>query len=104
MDVPVALETAGFERYCATVTATEPGFDRSAFAAAYAAFGLQRNTRLAGLWVRLLERDGKPNYLQHMPRTWDYVARNLAHPDLALLKAWYDTHFPDALRRQPIAP
>ena len=34
VDVSAALETAGFERYCATVTAAEPGFDRAAFAAA----------------------------------------------------------------------
>ena len=103
VDVAAALETAGFERYCATVAAAEPDFDRAAFRAAYAAFGLQRNTRLAGLWVRLLQRDGKPHYLQHMPRTWDYIARNLAHPALADLKGWYDRHFPEAVRRQAIA-
>ena len=104
VDVPEALEKAGFERYCTTVAATEPGFDRDSFAMAYAAFGLQRNTRLAGLWVRLLKRDGKPQYLRHMPRTWDYVARNLAHPSLAPLQAWYDQHFPELLRRQTIVP
>ena len=57
--------------------AREPGFDRAAFAAAYADFGAQRNTRLLGLWARLLQRDGKPQYLQHIPRTWGYLARNL---------------------------
>lgn len=104
VDVPVALEQAGMKRYCETVTAAEPDFDRAAFLAAYATFGLQRNTRLVGLWVRLLKRDGKPQYLQHMPRTWDYVARNLQHSNLADLKIWYDHHFPDAIRKAAVQP
>ena len=52
----------------------------AAFAAAYADFGAQRNTRLLGLLARLLKRDGKPQYLQHIPRTWGYLARNLRAP------------------------
>ena len=102
VDVAPDLERAGLERYCGMVTAAEPDFDPQAFAAAYAAFGLQRNTRLVGLWVRLLKRDGKPQYLQHMPRTWDYVARNLRHPGLEPLQAWYDRHFPEAVRKRGI--
>lgn len=102
LDVPAALEHEGLERYCATVAGAEPGFDKEAFLAAYAAFGAQRNTRLVGLWVRLLKRDGKPQYLQHMPRTWAYLARNLAHPRLASLAAWYDHHFPESVRNAPI--
>lgn len=104
VDVGAELEAAGLARYCATVAAAEPAFDEREFRAAYAAFGLQRNTRLVGLWVRLLRRDGKPQYLQHMPRTWDYIARNLRHPDLAALAAWYDRHFPVEIRQMPIVP
>lgn len=102
VDVPLALETAERERYMAEVAAQEPDFDRRSFLATYAAFGAQRNTRLIGLWVRLLRRDGKPGYLRHMPRTWDYLARNLAHLDLADLRAWYDRHFPEAVRNRAI--
>ena len=69
------------------------------FAAAYAMFGAQRNTRLLGLWVRLLQRDGKPHYLKHIPRTWGYLGRNLRNPALAALAAWYDAHFPPSLRQ-----
>ncbi len=104
VDVAPDLERAGFERYCRTVALAEPGFDEDAFAAAYAAFGLQRNTRLVGLWVRLLKRDGKPQYLQHMPRTWDYIARNLRHPSLSSLAAWYDRYVPEAVRNRAILP
>ena len=102
VDVPAELEAELFDHYCAVVTAREPGFDRAEFTAAYAAFGAQRNTRLIGLWVRLLRRDDKPQYLQHMARTWRYLARNLAHPDLAALSAWYDTNLGVDVRARPI--
>jgi len=98
--VPEALEAELLEHYCAEVARREPGFDRAAFAAAYADFGAQRNTRLLGLWMRLDKRDGKPQYLQHLPRTWDYLGRNLRAPALAPLAAWYDRHFPPAARKR----
>lgn len=102
--VPAALEHELFEHYCAEVARAEPSFDRDAFAATYAVFGAQRNTRLVGLWVRLLRRDNKPNYLKHMPRTWDYLERNLRHPALAGVAGWYEAHFPQDIRNRPIAP
>jgi tRNA threonylcarbamoyl adenosine modification protein YjeE len=104
VDVPADLEAAELARYVAAVEATDPAFDAGRFRAVYAIFGAQRNTRLIGLWVRLLRRDGKPGYLAHMARTWDYLARNLAHPDLAALRTWYDEHLPAEIRRTPIVP
>jgi aminoglycoside/choline kinase family phosphotransferase len=96
--VPAALERDLFQYYCARAQEHEPGFDRAAFAAAYARFGAQRNTRLLGLWVRLLRRDGKPHYLQHIPRTWGYLDRNLGDAAMAALAPWYARHFPPHLR------
>lgn len=98
VDVPETLERELLGDYCARVAALEPGFDRAAFEAAYADFGAQRNTRLLGLWARLLRRDSKPHYMRHMPRTWAYLERNLRHVALAPLAAWYDKHFPASLR------
>ena len=96
--VPAELEAELFAHYCAEIERREPSFDRAAFAAAYADFGAQRNTRLLGLWARLLKRDGKPQYLRHIPRTWGYLARNLRAPALAALEAWYDRYFPPDVR------
>jgi len=96
--VPAALESELFHHYCAEAAAREPAFEARAFAAAYADFGAQRNTRLLGLWLRLLQRDGKPQYLQNIPRTWGYLERNLRAPALDGLSAWYDRHFPPELR------
>ena len=68
------------------------GFDEEEFRAAYATLGAERALRLIGLWPRLLKRDNKPHYMAHMPRTMEYLQRNLAHPALAPLKAWLDAH------------
>jgi tRNA threonylcarbamoyl adenosine modification protein YjeE len=102
--VPDALERELFAHYCAEIASREPAFDPAVFAAAYADFGAQRNTRLLGLWVRLMRRDGKPQYLQHIPRTWGYLARNLRSVALTPLAAWYDRHFPPEVRAATTLP
>ncbi|TCS02481.1 tRNA (adenosine(37)-N6)-threonylcarbamoyltransferase complex ATPase subunit type 1 TsaE [Rhizobium sp. BK418] len=63
-------------------------FDEVGFMKAWAIMSAQRNCKLAGLWVRLLQRDGKPGYLQHMPRTLSYLKVALQHEALAPLREW----------------
>ncbi len=72
-------------------------FDEAEFSQAYAILGAQRATKILGIFARLNMRDGKPQYLHHMPRVSRYLARNLQHPALAKLKTWYETYLPDAL-------
>ena len=72
-------------------------FDQNEFARAYAILGAQRATKILGIFARLNERDGKPQYLQHMRRVSRYLARNLQHPVLAEIKRWYETEMPAAL-------
>jgi N-acetylmuramate 1-kinase len=103
VDVAEALEEELFGYYCARVAAREEGFDQAAFAAAYADCGAQRNTRLLGLWARLRARDGKAEYLRHIPRTWGYLARNLRDPRLADLAAWYEDSFGSGERSAELA-
>jgi len=104
VDVPQELEHELFDYYCAQVEAQEPDFDRTQFASAYADFSVQRNTRLLGLWARLLRRDGKSHYMGHMSRTWGYLRRNLRHVALAPLAAWYENHFPMSVRGEKLPP
>ncbi len=92
LDVPEAGERALFERYCLGAAKADPSFGRDAFAKAYAILGAQRNTKIAGIFARLSMRDGKHGYLAHLPRIARYLFRNLSHPDLKSLGAWYDTH------------
>ena len=104
VDVSVKLEARLLTRYCSTISMFEAGFNEATFRSSYAAYGALRATRLVGLFVRLLRRDGKANYLQHMARNWGYLERNLAHPKLRPLQDWYDTHLGAELRQQPIDP
>ncbi|GBF28394.1 tRNA threonylcarbamoyladenosine biosynthesis protein TsaE [bacterium MnTg02] len=98
LDVPAALEAELFARYCEACAAQDPSFELAEFETAYAILGAQRNTKILGIFARLAVRDHKRNYLQHMPRIWSYLGRNLQHPDLAELKTWFDRHFPSELR------
>ncbi|MBB4954734.1 tRNA threonylcarbamoyl adenosine modification protein YjeE [Agrobacterium vitis] len=64
------------------------GFDEATFRRDFAIMAAQRNCKLAGLWFRLLKRDGKPGYMQHMPRTLTYLSIAFEHEALAPLKDW----------------
>jgi aminoglycoside/choline kinase family phosphotransferase len=87
--VAPTLEAAMLDRY-----ATAAPLDR----AAYAVLGAQRNAKILGIFTRLWKRDGKPRYLAYQPRVWGYLERDLAHPALAPVKAWFDAHIPAAAR------
>lgn len=63
-------------------------FDEATFRRDFAIMAAQRNCKLAGLWFRLLKRDGKPGYMQHMPRTLSYLSSAFEHEALAPLKDW----------------
>jgi len=104
VDVPEALERERLAHYCDSVAASDPAFDRASFAWSYAVLGAQRNSKILGIFARLAHRDGKPAYLAHIPRIWSYLARDLTHPDLAALAAWYDHAFPPDIRARAISP
>jgi aminoglycoside/choline kinase family phosphotransferase len=89
--------------YGAARRADAPEFDLADFARAYAILGAQRNTKIAGIFARLDKRDGKPGYLAHLPRIEGYLARNLAHPALASVRAWHETHLPSLVAARPDA-
>ena len=48
-------------------------------------WGAQRGLRIMGIFTCLAQRDGKRRYLAFMPRVWDAIQRDLAHPALAPL-------------------
>ena len=91
-DVSPEVEREMIDRYVAA-TANAPAFE-----AAYWALAAQRNTRILGVFVRLWKRDGKPGYRKFQPRMWGLLERDLAHPNLAPVKAWFDTHVPPSAR------
>jgi aminoglycoside/choline kinase family phosphotransferase len=97
VDVPEMMEIALLSRYTRARFAADKTFDAPAFARAYATLAAQRASKILGIFARLERRDGKPQYLRHLPRVWGYLQRSLAHPALAQLSGWYRANVP-ALR------
>jgi len=93
-DVSPTLEAEMLAYYHA---AAKPGVD---FDAHYALLGAQRNTKIIGIFTRLWKRDGKERYLSFLPRMWGLLERDLAHPDLAPVKHWFDTFIPLDVRHK----
>jgi len=99
VDVPEELEVALLSRY-ARARLQDHRFDAAEFARIYATLAAQRATKVLGIFARLDRRDGKPQYLRHVPRLLSYLQRSLAHPALAPLKTWYAANLPpNALSR-----
>jgi len=93
VDIPEMMEVALLSRYV-RARRSEPDFDAVKFARLYATLSAQRASKILGIFARLDRRDGKPQYLRHLPRVWGYLQRSLAHPALVSLRAWYDTNVP----------
>lgn len=92
VDVPEELELELLGRYAGARRSSDPDFDVAAFARLYSTMAAQRASKILGIFARLDRRDGKPQYLRHMPRVWAYLQRALAHPGLVPLAAWYQVH------------
>ena len=93
-DVEPELEQAMLARYLVG----KPQAEQDAFLSDYAGLAALNNARITGLFARLIHRDGKPRYKAFLPRMWRLLARNLDHPDMAGLKAWFDRYVPAEAR------
>jgi len=74
--------------------AAQTGRDLAAFQTSCAVLGAQRALRIMGMFARLCLVDGKPGYLRLMPRVWQQLQTNLAHPALSDLRDLCDTLLP----------
>lgn len=95
-DVEPEIEAAMLDRY-RRVTGAGDDFD-----AAYHVLGAQRNAKIVGIFTRLWRRDGKPRYPAMCPRVWRYLNRDLDHPALVPVKAWFDANIPADQRGDPM--
>ncbi|WP_234053585.1 MULTISPECIES: tRNA (adenosine(37)-N6)-threonylcarbamoyltransferase complex ATPase subunit type 1 TsaE [unclassified Xanthobacter] len=94
VDVPEAMELQLVGQYVKARREADPTFDVRGFARSYAALGAQRATKILGIFTRLDRRDGKPQYLRHIPRVRRYLARCLGHQELGSLRNWYEAVLP----------
>jgi len=95
-DVHPDLEAALLDRYRRTTGVGEE------FTTAYHVLGAQRNAKIIGIFTRLWQRDGKPRYPALCPRVWGYLNRDLEHPALGPVRAWFDANLPADRRGDPM--
>jgi aminoglycoside/choline kinase family phosphotransferase len=96
-DIPEPVAERAIARYLAA----RPELNRAEFRAAYAACAAQRHLRVAGQWVRLARRDGRPGYLAFGPRTWRLLEKAVREPTVAPLAAALDRWIPPGRRGNP---
>ncbi len=94
VDVPETMEVSLLGRYVDRRAELDPDFHPVNFLQIYATLAAQRASKILGIFSRLDRRDGKPQYLRHIPRVWGYLQRSLAHPALGTLRNWYSANLP----------
>ncbi len=99
-DIGGGLREAMLERYRDAF----PDLDGAEFKSVYAILAAQRHAKVIGIFTRLCRRDGKPAYLEHIPRVWRLLEAALGHQALAPVAAWFDAHVPPAKRGVPPCP
>jgi len=76
------------------------GPDEPTFRRWFDLMGVQRHLKAIGIFARLWHRDGKPGYLQDIPRTLDYVrAVSREHQELRALGTFIDLQVAPALKK-----
>ena len=93
-DVHPDLAAKMIVRYCEGAAAVGE-FDKEAFLKDYAILAAQRNAKILGIFARLAKRDGKPRYLDLLPRVEAHFARDLQRPGLERLHSFFAEHLPE---------
>jgi aminoglycoside/choline kinase family phosphotransferase len=101
-DVSPALAELATAHYLDAARSHGARLDEARFRTEMAVMAAQRNAKIVGIFARLYKRDAKPRYLALLPRVWGHLERDLSHPALAQLAAWYDRTIPKH-RRLPVA-
>lgn len=83
-DVSTDTVARGLEHYL-SMTDTP----NASFMAHYRVLGVQRTVKILGIFVRLAERDGKPRYLEHLPRLHRLLEQGLQHAELDPVAQWF---------------
>jgi aminoglycoside/choline kinase family phosphotransferase len=89
MDIAPDTEFNCWQRYSQAFSQFQDGNPERAITYMVSA---SRLTRILGVFIRLAKRDNKPHYLNHIPRIWRLLDKNLNHPELAEIKNWFNQH------------
>jgi aminoglycoside/choline kinase family phosphotransferase len=101
-DVSPDLKAEMIARYRSGVSpGAEAGHGEEVFRRSFVVLAAQRHAKVIGIFTRLWRRDGKPGYLQHIPRVWRLLHQALSDPALTPVAHWFDRHLPTPCRRAP---
>ena len=75
--------------------------NKEIFKKEYIVLAANRHIKVIGIFTRLFFRDGKKQYLKHIPRIWRLLEKNLLSNNLYSLKLWLDNYFPKKYRKKP---
>jgi aminoglycoside/choline kinase family phosphotransferase len=78
-----------------------PLLDQDNFLSWYDFLAAQRHCKVIGIFSRLWLRDGKDQYLQHIPRVIQLLQDAFKNPQLRILQKFMDEEFPDRLSFDP---
>jgi len=90
VDPAFAASMVGYYKSLAGPHFDETGFDRD-----YAVLAAQRNAKILGIFARLAKRDGKPRYIDLLPRVEAHFRRDLARPAMANMRSFFKKHLPE---------
>jgi aminoglycoside/choline kinase family phosphotransferase len=82
-------------RYCSGMHMTNS--EITDFIKWYRVLGAQRHCKVLGIFVRLLRRDGKGTYMEHLPRVLELLRSHLDHEEMAPLRSWFKNDFPEVM-------
>ncbi len=85
-DISTQRQTQMLNRYFSAIE-----FDQKVFMRWYSVLGAQRHCKVLGIFTRLSVRDGKHQYLKHLPRVKRLLLSHLDQPDLLPLRNWLET-------------
>ena len=91
-DVSADLADAMLAHY---ISHARNSFDKDGFERDFAVLAAQRNAKILGIFARLAKRDGKPRYLELLPRVEAHFRNDMVRPDMAPIAAFISKHFPE---------
>lgn len=87
-DVGLVLKEQLWQQYGAAF----PALDLNLVRRSSAVISAGRHLKILGVFTRLAIRDGKTNYLAHLPRVCRLLKMSLAEADLPELQGWFQEH------------
>lgn len=99
-DIDPQVVSSMLERYAEAF----PDRDWMAFDDSYSILAAQRHAKVIGIFTRLKTRDGKGDYLRHIPRVWALLENALLNPVLAPVADWFEHYIPADMRTEPPCP